>query len=328
MSAFIRESQPDLIHIHNVQNADLLGVCTATVPTVITNHDYRWICPANNFFFKSSRKVCQKACGDLGCFATTLHQRCLTPRPGYALPFYRRIRQMKVLHPSLRHTIAPSPIAANRLLRAGWKPDRITVLPYFCPLEVRTEPRPLPPTPTISYIGRIAPNKGHLSFIQALGQLPENWRGIMAGDITDETAKQLLEVADQSGCKHRLQLKPWASRGEVLEIMDNTTVFVFPSLWEETLGIVALEALSRGVPVVSTDVVGVEYWLNQRDCGRSVPPDDAVAIADAVLSLTRSEAALLAAGQAGIQLIKDEFSPEVHTRKLVSIYRSAISDPL
>ena len=316
----------DVIHIHNIQNADLVETCFSICPTIITNHDYRWICPANNFFFKNDRTVCQKDCGNLGCFTTTLRKHCLTPRPAFALPFYRRIRQMKAGHSQLSHTIAPSPIAAERLIRAGWDQTKITVLPYFCPLEVRYAPRPIPAIPTISYVGRIAPNKGHLSFIRALGQLPSNWQGILAGDIDENVATHLMQEAIKYDCADRLQLKPWANRKEVLEIMDSSTVFIFPSLWEETLGIVALEALSRGVPVVSSNIVGVEHWLNTLKCGISVPPNDAMAIAGAVISLSASDESLIHAGTSGIQLIKDQFSPDVHTTKLLEIYQSALQD--
>ena len=316
----IHDVNPDAIHIHNIQNADLLIASAALRPTIITNHDYRWICPANNFFFKNTQEVCHKKCGDVGCFGTTLFKHCLTPRPNYALPFFRRIRQMRKGHTLLRHTIAPSPVAAQRLTRAGWDPKKISVLPYFCPLTVRTEPRPLPARPTISFIGRIAPNKGHLDFIRALGRLPEAWQGILAGDIDDEVAKTLKAEAQAHGCVNRLLLRPWATREEVLAIMDQSTVFIFPSLWQETLGIVALEALSRGVPVVATDIVGVGYWLRKRNCGRAVDARDPDAIAQAVLDLSRNQRSLLDAGQAGVQLILEEFTPDHHINLLSKLY--------
>ncbi len=318
---YIEASKADIVHVHNIQNADLLQASAAVRPTIITNHDYRWICPANTFFFKNSQSVCQKKCGDLGCFATTLRQHCLTPRPNYALPFYRRIRQMRAGHHQLRHTIAPSPVAAERLVRAGWEERDITVLPYFCPLEVLPQPRSLPSRPTISFIGRIAPNKGQLYFIRALGALPAEWRGIMAGDIDAAKADHLREEARQQNCADRLELRPWATRQEVLEIMDQSTIFVFPSLWQETLGIVALEALSRGVPVVATDIVGVGHWLQPQNCGRAVPPADALAIAQAVLELSATPSSLSEAGQAGIALVKEQFTPAHHIEQLIRLYQ-------
>ncbi len=317
----IQATGADIIHVHNIQNADLLSTCMETLPTVLTNHDYRWLCPANTFFFKRSRQVCSKPCGDLSCFTTTLRRHCLTPRPQYALFFYRRIRQMTNSHQLLSHTIAPSPVAAERLMKAGWKQEQITVLPYFCPLPVRTEPRPLPARPTISFVGRIAPNKGQDYFIQALGQLPSEWQGIMAGDIDAAVTEHLQQLAIEYGCANRLELRPWAKREEVLQIMDDSTIFVFPSLWQETLGIVALEALSRGVPVVASDITGVGHWLEKGACGRVVPAGNGTAIAEAVQDLSRTPQQLLAAGAAGIKLIAQGFTPEYHLRELISLYR-------
>ena len=311
----------DVIHIHNIQNAELIEASIEVCPTIVTTHDYRWICPANTFFFKRTQKVCNKTCGNIGCLPTTIRKHCLTPRLNYALPFLRRIQQMKRGHTLLSHTIAPSPVAAERLRRAGWDDRRISVLPYFCPLPVREAPRALPSRPTISFIGRIAPNKGQSYFIEALGALPEEWQGIMAGDIDNDVAEQLQSEARKHGCADRLLLQPWATRQQVLDIMDSSTVFVFPSLWQETLGIVALEALSRGVPVVATNIVGIGHWLQSRRCGRAVPPRNAAAIADAVLEVASSEQGLLTAGQAGIELIQEVFAPGHHTEQLLEVYR-------
>jgi len=321
----IQSHYPDLIHVHNVQNPEVIEVAMNCAPTVLTSHDYRWICPANNFFFKRSREVCGKSRGDLGCFGTTLTRHCLTPRPNYAIPYYRRVQRMPQLHPRLARVIAPSFVARDRLVAAGWDDEKIEVLPYFCPLPPRGEPRPLPKPPTITYIGRIAPNKGQDDFVRALGQLPQNWKGIMAGDIDDQKASHLKELSKEAGCESRLELRPWAGREEVLQIMDQTTVLVFPSLWQETLGIVAIEALSRGVPVVATEIVGIADWLKDRSFGRIVAPKDPNGVTEAVLDLHQSEEQVLRAGWEGIQLINEQFLPEQHIGRLVRIYQEVLN---
>ncbi len=291
---------------------------------MLTCHDYRWICPANTFFFKRTQEVCPKANGNLSCFSTTLQKHCLTPRPQFSLPFYKRIQKVKRVHPALKQVIAPSYVAKERLLAAGWHKDTIKVLPYFCPLTPLDAPRPIPKTPTITFIGRIAPNKGQEYFIQALGALPKEWQGIMVGDINADNEKTLLEKAKLSGCEDRIKLHPWASREGIKNILDQTTVFIFPSLWQETLGIVAIEALSRGIPVIATNITGISDWLKDQQFGRLVPTKDANAIKEAVLDLNSSEQRLTEAGQAGIQLIKSQFSPEHHINELISTYKSAI----
>lgn len=321
----LQKTEPDLIHVHNVQNIGALQAAFDFAPTVVTTHDYRWVCPANTFFYKNTQEVCNRLCG-LGCFTTTLSKHCLTPRPGYASYFYYRTKWTLRNADRFAHTIAPSSGARNRYVKSGFPAEKITVLPYFCSIEPSKTPRPIPNRPTITFLGRIAPNKGHEYFIKALGLLPEEVQGIMVGNIPADTAKGLQEFARRHGCADRLELHPWASREEVLALMDQTSVFIFPSLWPETLGIVGLEALSRGVPVVASDLGGVREWCINGETGYLVPPKNPDAIAEKVNQLISSEQQLRDFGARGIQLIKNRFTPETHVNNLVQLYKNIIDE--
>jgi glycosyltransferase involved in cell wall biosynthesis len=182
----------------------------------------------------------------------------------------------------------------------------------------------VPEQPTITYLGRVAPNKGHEYFIQALGLLPPDVQGIMVGDVAGDTADGLRGIAKKHGCDDRLDLRPWASREEVLDLIDHTSVFVFPSLWPETLGIVGIEALSRGVPVVASDLGGVREWCIDGETGFVVPPKDPQAISAAVQRLLDDPQRLAQMGRRGIELIHDRFRPDGHVDRLVEQYEAAV----
>jgi glycosyltransferase involved in cell wall biosynthesis len=107
--------------------------------------------------------------------------------------------------------------------------------------------------------------------------------------------------------------------------MDRTSVFIFPSLWPETLGIVGVEALSRGVPVVASDVGGVREWCHDGETGYVVPPKDAAAIADRVQRLIGDDQILKTFGKRGLELIRNRFLPHQHVNQLVSWYQNAVS---
>jgi len=89
LAKILNAEKPDIIHVHNVQNKGIVQKSLEYGPTVVTTHDYRWICPANSFFYKNTQEICTRTCGP-GCFTTTLSKHCLTPRPKYALNFYHR----------------------------------------------------------------------------------------------------------------------------------------------------------------------------------------------------------------------------------------------
>lgn len=318
--ALLDDLAPDLVHLHNFQNVGVVEACLDRVPVVMTSHDYRSVCPANMFFFKRTREVCTRDGAGPGCFAQTAMKHCLTPRPRYASYYYRRARWMTAQADRFAHVVAPSEGARRRLLQGGFAPERVGVLPYFCPLPPADAPRPVPDVPTMTFLGRLAPNKGHDHFVRALGQLP-GVRGEIVGNMTDEGEASLRAIAREAGCADRLVLRRWASREEVQALMDRTSVFVFPSLWEETLGIVGIEALARGVPVVGTDLGGVPQWLHDGVNGRLVPPKDPGAIAAAVGELVADVKRLEAFGEAGIRTVRESFSPRGHVDELERLYR-------
>ncbi|HEX7069342.1 MAG TPA: glycosyltransferase family 4 protein [Rhodothermales bacterium] len=316
----LEREKPDLVHLHNFQNVGVAQACLDLVPTVMTTHDYRSVCPANSFFYKRTQEICQKDRVGLGCFSTTVRKRCLTMRPQYASYYYYRSNWMLLQAHRFASVVAPSTGAQDRLLRAGYPTERTTVIPYFCPLKPAPEPRPLPERTTITFIGRIAPNKGQEFFVEALGKLPASVTGVMVGSFSNGAEETIRGLAVANGCADRLQLRKWADRATLLKIVDETTLLIFPSLWPETLGIVGLEAMSRGVPVVASDVGGVREWLDDRKNGVLVPAKSADKIRDAVLDLTSDRNVLMAYGQRAIQTINDRFLPETHVDRLLGVY--------
>ncbi|MBI2378470.1 MAG: glycosyltransferase family 4 protein [Deltaproteobacteria bacterium] len=317
-----RTAAPDVIHLHNVQSLSAFDAALAVAPTVLTTHDFRWICPANTFYFKRTREVCQRKGVGPMCFVETATKKCLTPRPRAAAFFVRRAKHVIAESPKLKGVIAPSSAARDRLVAAGFPSSILEVAPYFCPVTPRETARPIPEKATITFLGRAAPNKGFESFVEALGRLPRV-EGIMAGSFSEGAQTEVRAIAERAGCAGRLSVEPWASRARVLEIIDRTSVLVFPSLWPETLGIVGLEALARGVPVVASDVGGVREWLRDGVNGVLVPPKDAAAIARGVTWLLRDPEELLRVGREGLRTIREAFSPALHVERLTRVYERA-----
>ena len=93
-------------------------------------------------------------------------------------------------------------------------------------------------------------------------------------------------------------------------------------------GALALEALSRGVPAVASDVGGVREWCLDGETGFVVPPKDAAAIADRTRHLLADDGRLRAFGRRGLGKIRERFTPEGHVDRLQGIYERACSKEL
>lgn len=319
----LRAFRPDVIHLHRVYNPGVMRACVEYGPTVVTCHDYLYLCPAASFFRRRTRTICGRQ-ASAACFLITLWHHCLTPRPRYALAYYRRVRQFFGWKERFAAVLCPSDSVRERLLDHGFPAQRTYTLPYFCPLEPRDEPRPLPRQPAILFMGRLRSIKGYDVFLQALAMLPDV-TGILVGDIHGAAAETACRLKEEWGCDGRLECRPWARRDELPDLFARASVFLFPSIWPETLGIVGLEALSCGVPVVASDVGGVRQWLRHGENGLLVPPKDPSALAEAVRNLLASPERLLTMGRAGIASIREKFLPSQHIERLLAIYRGAMA---
>ncbi len=317
----LQAERPDVVHAHNITNFGAIDASMGVAPTVATAHGYQFICPASDLGYDRTEEICERSCG-AGCFAVTLFKKCLSWNPKNAWLLYRRCRW------AIRHAggfsciIAPSQYTGARYVRAGFPEERIRVLPYFCPVEPATAPRNEPAVPTLMFLGRLRRYKGYHHFIKALGLVGPPVRGIIVGDVAGSEG-EIGRLAREAGCLDRLELRPWIGRESVASAMEQATLLVFPSLVPETLGIVGLEALARGVPVVASDVGGVREWLINGQTGLLVPPANARAIAEAVNRLLDSPHLRLAMGHRGIELITQKFNCQSHVSRLVGIYQEA-----
>jgi glycogen(starch) synthase len=147
------------------------------------------------------------------------------------------------------------------------------------------------------YVGRIDPRKGIDVAVRALEHLPEATLTVV-GSGDDEHLAELRRIAGDAGASDRVTFRT-AARDEVPEIYAAGDAAVFPVQWEEPWGLVPLEAMAVGRPVIATGRGGSGEFL--RDGQNSLlyePADDPRALADAVRRLA-GDASLRAKLRAG-----------------------------
>jgi glycosyltransferase involved in cell wall biosynthesis len=116
----------------------------------------------------------------------------------------------------------------------------------------------------LCYVGRIQKYKGLDKVIKVLSELPKVKFVAIGADAGD---KQRLEMlAKELGVADRVIFTGELSEKEKLEILDESAVFVFPSEWE-AFGIAMLEAMARGLPIVSSKTEGGNFLIKNGENG-------------------------------------------------------------
>lgn len=136
-------------------------------------------------------------------------------------------------------------------------------------------------------VGRIVPEKGLAFAVRALGGLAATTLDVV-GTGDDDHRRELVRVAAEVGAADRLTFSGSLAGAALRDAYARADAVVFPVTWAEPFGLVPLEAMSVGRPVVATATGGATTYLRHDDNALVVPPADAPAIARAVSALAAS----------------------------------------
>ena len=138
--------------------------------------------------------------------------------------------------------------------------------------------------PILIAAGRMVPKKGLDVLLRAVAIMNNDLPLTLVGDGPEKDT--LKALAREIGIESRVTFQPTKSRSQVLAAMAESQVVIIPSRLEP-FGMVALEAMSQGKPVVASRVGGLPEFLEGADAAL-VAPDDPVLLANAIEEVLRS----------------------------------------
>ena len=134
------------------------------------------------------------------------------------------------------------------------------------------------------YAGRLHPDKGIHDAVRALAALP-GMTLEFAGTWDPREERALAALVAELGLGDRVTLLGQLGREAVRERYRDADALLFPARWNEPWGLVPLEAMACGCPVVATARGGAAEYLADRDNALVVPAEDPAALAAAVREL-------------------------------------------
>ena len=196
----------------------------------------------------------------------------------------------------------------DALAHAGIPRQRLHFMPNMVRLAQAPTRHAMRQPPVIGSMGRFVPKKGYALLIDALAMLRANgvtFSAVIGGGGDDENALR-AQIAH-----HHLQdtvtLPGWVeNKAQFFAAMD---VFVLPS-HHEPFGIVLIEAMAAGVPVISTATEGPREILPSPALGMLTPVGDAAALAAALQQALADAPATAAMGEAGRAHVAALYSPQ------------------
>jgi glycosyltransferase involved in cell wall biosynthesis len=213
----------------------------------------------------------------------------------HSLPFLRGFLRRAVT--SANYVVAISTSTAREVQAVA--PVPVDIIPYAVDLpddttaggaSARRSAREPGQPFTVLSVGRLVERKGVLYLIDAIAAMRDTLdaRAVIIGDGPERAA--LEAQADAAGISDRIEFRGWVSPDELHEAYASASAFALPAVIDhrgdtEGLGMVLLEAMTYGVPVVSTPMGGIPDIVQHDRTGLLVPPNDASALAAALIAL-------------------------------------------
>jgi glycogen(starch) synthase len=206
-------------------------------------------------------------------------------------------------------TVFNSHYTRERALRAGVRSDRTEVI--YPGIDARF----LAPAPASEWawrlvcIGRIDRQKGIDTAVRALAALPEATSLTVWGTGDEGYIDEMRGLAVRLGVADRLSFRGWADPARVWEAYRDADAVVVPVRWDEPFGLVPVEAMGVGRPVVCTARGGAAEFVIEGENALTFGADDPGALAAAVHRLA-AEPALRAALVRGGQRTAQQYTIE------------------
>lgn len=243
-------------------------------------------------------------------------------------------RQFPFLAPMLRRIVrgsdavtAISTYTAERLQRVA-PGVRTEVIPFGAAVDAAPSlppPRPAGARPELLFMGRLVERKGVHLLLEALALLPPESRPLLhvVGDGPERARLQAL--AGELRLEEHVVFHGFVSAEEKAERLTGCDAFVLPAVIDskgdtEGLGVVLLEAMTYGKPVIASAAGGIVDIVRDGRNGFLVPPGDAGALAGAIRACVENPARARGLGAQGRIDVEEGFSWDVIADRLAALY--------
>lgn len=140
--------------------------------------------------------------------------------------------------------------------------------------------------------------------------------------------EELIRLSDNLQMRSLICFLTKQDRLSLLSYYQNADIFVLPSIifqnQTEGLGVVLLEAMASGVPVIGSNIGGIPDIIKDNVNGLLVPPGDSRALAMSIIMILQDPDLAERLRKAGLETVKEHFSWNAITEQFIDIYRDLL----
>jgi glycosyltransferase involved in cell wall biosynthesis len=313
ISDLIRAESPDILHCHNIYHQLTPSIITAAarlnVPVVLTLHDFKIACPVYTRFRDGA--ACN-ACSRSWSWPVVRH-RCSEGSLSRSLLLWAEAlyHSLSRSYEQISRIVAPSRYMRDSV--AHWfEPGKVVYVPNGVDAS-RIEPGGVDGGYAL-FCGRLSPEKGIETLLQAHAEGGNAWRLVVAGTgPLDRYLRARYPLAEFRG---------HLSGAGLEKCIGEASVIVVPSECEENCPLSVIEAMAHAKPVVASRVGGIPELVRDGKTGFLFQPADRRELSAKMKTIMSDRELRGRFGQAGRKVAESDYSLDGHGRALLSLYRS------
>lgn len=314
MRELIHRTRPDVAHVHNVYgqiSPSILDVLKQEkVPIVMSIHDYHLIAP--NYMLWHSGQTGSLAHKSIASLTLSkFHKDSYTASFAQGLSF-KLHRSRGSYKRTIDHYLTSSQFVENTYVAAGFKREAFTQLPLFTSLLAEA-PR-YHDDGYILYYGRLVEEKGVEILLQAMKELP----GVPCKIVGTGPEEHHLHIEGDK--MPNVTFEGYQSGEALWDLVRGARAVIVPSLWHEVFGLVAIEAMALGKPVIASRVGALSEVVADAQTGLLFEPGDVRGLRQAIARVAEDPVYATSLGRAGRIRAEQNYTPEGHYQKILEVY--------
>jgi glycosyltransferase involved in cell wall biosynthesis len=316
----LRQGSFDIVHVHNffplISPSIYYAAQAEGVPVVQTLHNFRLLC-LNGFLFRDGA-VCEDCVGRIVPWPGVRHACYRDSYAGSAtvaamLSFHRALKTWDRMVDTY---IALTEFSRQKLIDGGLPGSKIAIKPNFIPHDPG---QGMGRGDFALYVGRLSPEKGIETLLSAWRTLDVNILLKIAGD---GPLSELVSTA--AGSSPAIEYLGRVSNDQVLNLMQDAMMLLFPSEWYENFPVTIIEAFAAGLPIIASNIGNTATLIQDRQTGLRFKPGDAADLAGQVKWMTQHSEAREKMRIAVRKIYEQEFSPQQNYYLLRTIYEDVL----
>ena len=314
----VEKVKPDLVHLHiyyGQMTPSILSVFKSYgIPVVQTLHEYKLICPVATMV--RNGRVCDACCS--GSFWKATQHRCnrgslarslVSSIESYSSRWFGSVKKID-------HFIAVSEFVRKTMIKYGIPDSKISTVHNF--VDSAGFKPSYESGDYILYFGRLEKIKGIRTLLSAVGLVGAKLVIAGEGDYRAEAERQSRSQ------NLDVEFVGFREGADLHDLIRGSRCVIVPSEWNETFGLVILEAHALGKPVIASRIGGMQEVVKDGETGLLFEAANTPELAEAMHWMLNNPTQASDMGRAGRKVAEETFGRQNHYRNIMSIYQSLV----